>query len=132
MQKQKHRATTAKQAKPVTPPAIPISPPTKVDTASMVDKRAPRMEQLLDRTLDAIEASFEATRNIVIDKSVVDGGPDHYARLTGAKRFLEFLLAGRPRPEKEQKREGVRVTLQQLEAAVRELESPEPNRNLVL
>lgn len=83
----------------------------------MFDKRAPRMAQLVDAALDAIAGSFEATRTVVVDKAVVDGGPDHYARLTGAKRLLEFTLAGRPQPEKEvQTREP--ITLQVIEAAI--------------
>ena len=75
------------------------------------------MDQLLDRALEAIEASFKATRTIVLDKNVVDGGPDHYARLTGAKRFLEFLLAGRPRPEKAEEIRRT-FTLQEIEEAI--------------
>jgi hypothetical protein len=42
---------------------------------------------------------------------------DHYARLTGAKRLLEFTLAGRPRPEKED-REFRGATYQEMEAAI--------------
>lgn len=83
----------------------------------MFDKRAPRMAQLVDAALDAIAGSFEATRTVVVDKAVVDGGPDHYARLMGAKRLLEFTLAGRPQPEKEiQTHEP--ITLQVIEAAI--------------
>jgi hypothetical protein len=82
----------------------------------MFDKRAPRMTQLIDAALNAIATSFEATRMVVIDKVVVKGVPDHYARLTGAKRLLEFTLAGRPRSEKEEKiRRG--FTIQEIEAA---------------
>ena len=83
----------------------------------MLDKLAPQMTQLLDGALDAIAASMKATTTVVIDKKVVDGGPDHYARLTGAKRLLEFTLAGRPRPEKKaEARRG--FTHQEMEAAL--------------
>jgi hypothetical protein len=75
------------------------------------------MAQLIDAALDAIATSFEATRMVVIDKEVVNGGPDHYARLTGAKRLLEFTLAGRPQPEKDEKRHGP-ITMQVIEAAI--------------
>jgi hypothetical protein len=102
MPKQKHCST--KKAQPAEPKALAYSTETKVDTASMVDARAPQVARLLDSALDAIAASFQATRTVVVDKEVVDGGPDHYARLTGAKRLLELTLAGRPRPQKRRQR----------------------------
>jgi hypothetical protein len=115
MTKQKHCST--KKAQPAEPKALAHSTETKVDTALMVDARAPQVARLLDSALDAIAASFHATRTVVVDKEVVDGGTDHYARLTGAKRLLELTLARRPRPEKEDT-EFKGATLQQMEAAV--------------
>jgi hypothetical protein len=106
-----------KKAEPAKPAAPDYSSETKVHIALMFDKRAPRMAQLIDAALDAIATSFEATRMVVIDKEVVNGGPDHYARLTGAKRLLEFTLAGRPQPEKEEKRYEP-ITMQVIEAAL--------------
>jgi hypothetical protein len=106
-----------KKAQPAKPAALDYSSETKVHIASMFDKRAPRMAQLIDAALDAIAISFEATRSVVIDKAVVNGGPDHYARLTGAKRLLEFTLAGRPQPEKEKQVHGP-ITIQVIEAAI--------------
>jgi hypothetical protein len=106
-----------KKAEVAKPAALDYSSETKVQIAAMFDKRAPRMAQLVDAALDAIASSFEATRTIVIDKAVVDGGPDHYARLTGAKRLLEFTLAGRPQPEKEEK-PNLPITIQVIEEAI--------------
>jgi hypothetical protein len=106
-----------KKAEPAKPAAPDYSSETKVHIASMFDQRAPRMAQLIDAALDAIATSFEATRTVVIDKAVVNGGPDHYARLTGAKRLLEFTLAGRSQPEKEKQSHGP-ITLQVIEAAI--------------
>lgn len=83
----------------------------------MLDSLAPQIAQLVEGALDAISASLQATSTVVIDKKVVDSGPDHYARLTGAKRLLEFTLAGRPRPEKKaEARRG--FTMQEIEAAM--------------
>ena len=47
----------------------------------------------------------------------MNGGPDHYARLAGAKRLLEFTLAGRPQPEKEKETQRT-FTVQEMEAAI--------------
>jgi hypothetical protein len=105
------------KAQPAKSAALAHSTETKVDTASMVDARAPQLARLLDGALDAIAASMKAIRTVVIDGKIADGGPDHYARLTGAKRLLEFTLAGRPRPEKVD-REFRGATYQEIEAAL--------------
>ena len=106
-----------KKAEPAKPAAPDYSSETKVHIAPMLDKRASRMAQLVDAALDAIATSFEATRTVVIDKAVVNEGPDHYARLTGAKRLLEFTLAGRPQPEKEKQTHGP-ITIKVIEDAI--------------
>jgi hypothetical protein len=97
----------------------PYSNEKNVQIAAMIDKRAPRLAQLIDCALEAIAGSFEATRTLVIEKKVVDAGPDHYARLTGAKRLLEFTLAGRSTPRAEDQ-EKPKLTLQELEELLRE------------
>ena len=53
---------------------------------------------MFDRTLAVIAAAFDA-RVIRAGKlsEPVDLGPDHYARLTAADRFIKRLMAGRPR-----------------------------------
>ena len=117
MPKPKQSLTKTQKAQPVKPAAPDYSSETTVQIAAMFDKRAPRMAQLVDAALDAIALSFEAIRTVVIDKAVVNGGPDHYARLTGAKRLLEFTLAGRPKPEKEEVTHGP-ITLEVIEAAI--------------
>jgi hypothetical protein len=72
MTKQKYCST--KKSQPAKPAALATSPLTKVDVASMLDKLAPQMAQLLDGALDAIAASFQAMRTVVVDKEVVDCG----------------------------------------------------------
>ena len=114
----KRFSTQTEKAQPVKQlPAPDYSSETQVHIAAMFDKRAPRMAQLVDAALDAIASSFEAMRTVIIDKAAVNGGPDHYARLAGAKRLLEFTLAGRPQPEKEKETQRT-FTVQEMEAAI--------------
>jgi hypothetical protein len=72
---------------------------------------------VFDQLLAVIEAALQPRSSLVVNGALVDGGPDHYARLTGAKRLMEFTLAGRPRREKEENSfRG--ATIQQMQAAL--------------
>ena len=49
-----------------------------------------------DRALQAIDEGLDAKQVQVHEGTVVDCGPDHYARLTAVARFLKVPNAGRP------------------------------------
>ena len=87
---------------------------------SLIQSRLERVHSLFEGALDVIEKSYVAKR-IVLDRygMQIDLGPDHYARLTGAKRFLEFALAGRAVPKEEEKGERP-LTLADLKALIDE------------
>jgi hypothetical protein len=91
----------------------------------MVDLHRIRLDRLFSASLDVIEQSFEANQ-LAIEKtrdrdsgeltvSVSVLGPDHYARLTGAKRLAEILTAGRPVPKPDAKESRSGATLQEIE-----------------
>jgi hypothetical protein len=50
---------------------------------------------LFDRTLDLIEAAFEARNTLVVKGALVDAGPDHYARLKAGKLVLRLVSSRR-------------------------------------
>jgi hypothetical protein len=51
---------------------------------------------LFDQTLDVIEDAMKARKIFVVKGVIVDGGPDHYARLEAAKLFILLMCkAGR-------------------------------------
>jgi DNA-binding GntR family transcriptional regulator len=90
--------------------------------AGMVDRAFARAQKLFERSLSAIEEAFQADRLQPGPKgSILVIGPDHYARLTAAKRFIELMTAGRAAPkapDREQERRT--LTLQEIEKAVQE------------
>ena len=58
--------------------------------ASLMNSEPKRVHRLFLRALHVVEDSFEAERIVLVDGKPVSTGPDHYARLAGAKRFLEI------------------------------------------
>lgn len=87
--------------------------------STMVDGCRPRVLRLLDKVFTTIEDSLGAMRSVVCDKAIADAGPDHFARLAGAKRFIELVSAGRvlAKPEDKNKPHGP-ITMQMIEAAI--------------
>ena len=58
------------------------------------------LESLLRKALTVIEDAFGAQiLTATKEGRVVTVGPDHYARLAAAKRFIELTTAGRPVPK---------------------------------
>jgi hypothetical protein len=60
-----------------------------------------KVRKLVGRTLTAIDEAFKASKILPMHDSdgeaiTLDGGADHYARLTAAKRVLELLEAAKP------------------------------------
>lgn len=86
----------------------------------LVNSRGERVRAIFDKTLDVIEDSYTARRAATFEGGVIDLGPDHYARLTGAKRFLELTLAGRVAPKEADPTEGRTMTMDQVKALLAE------------
>jgi hypothetical protein len=72
------------------------SPECRQILASLVDPTLERIAELYKAVLDTIEAAMKADKMVVAAGRALNLGPDHYARLTAVKRFLELLTAGRP------------------------------------
>lgn len=96
------------------------APETRLEIARLLDRQFDQVSALVPRSLDAIADALGANAyqahkftktTATVDKdgakqvtksdeiSIVEIGPDHYARLTAAKRMIELLLAGRPAPK---------------------------------
>jgi hypothetical protein len=108
------------------------APSTRLAIAALLDRHRDVVEPLITEALTVIKQSLSAAQFSVqkittidlIEKvrrdeiRIVEVGPDHYARLTGAKRLIELLLAGRPAIKQEEDSPGL-CTLDQLQAALR-------------
>jgi hypothetical protein len=49
------------------------------------------LNALFDQTLDVIEDAMKARKIFVVKGVIVDGGPDHYARLEAVKMFTLLM-----------------------------------------
>lgn len=108
------------------------APATRLAIAQLLDRHYDVVEPLVLEALTVIRQSLQAAQYSVqklttidlVEKvrrdevRIVEVGPDHYARLTGAKRLIELLLAGRPVLKQEEDSPGL-CTLDQLRAALR-------------
>jgi hypothetical protein len=67
----------------------------------------------------AIEHALSARREYLTkDGQIMQGGPDHYARLAATKHFRDFLMASRPAPKQPEEKRQL-MTLQELEELLR-------------
>jgi hypothetical protein len=67
------------------------------------------------RSMRAIEHALTARGEYTTKEGeIMQGGPDHYARLAATKHFRDFLMASRPAP-KEPEPKNMLITLQELE-----------------
>jgi hypothetical protein len=71
------------------------APGTRLLIAKLLEPRRERLSALFDKTLDVIEDAFQARKIFLVRGVVVDGGPDHYARLEAAKLVLRLVSARR-------------------------------------
>ena len=90
--------------------------------------------ELVSQTLKAIQEALKATRVVWSDGKMRELGPDHFARLTAAKRLIELVTTGRPTPKSpETKVKPKGVTLPELEALLKEqhdsLQTEPPSRS---
>jgi hypothetical protein len=67
------------------------APGTRLLIAELFESRRDRLSRLFDQTLDLIEDAFEARKGFVVKGAIVDGGPDHCARIEAGKLVLRLL-----------------------------------------
>ena len=77
------------------------------------------MRAVFYRSLLVIEHALSARREYLTKNGqILQGGPDHYARLAATKHFRDFLIASRPAP-KQPEAKSQQLTLPELEAILR-------------
>jgi hypothetical protein len=67
------------------------APGTRNLLADIFELCCERVNALFDQTLDVIEDAMNARQVLVVNRVLVDVGPDHYARLEAVKMFT-FLM----------------------------------------
>ena len=74
---------------------------------------------LFYRAVRVIEEAMDAQREYTTrEGEVLQGGPDHYARLAAAKHLRDFLTAGRPPAKEKPDKKRRHFTLEEIEAAL--------------
>jgi hypothetical protein len=77
------------------------------------------MRAVFYRSMRAIEHALSARREYMTKEGqIMQGGPDHYARLAATKHFRDFLMASRPAPKQPEAKRQL-MTLQELEEMLR-------------
>jgi hypothetical protein len=71
------------------------APGTRILIAELLEPHREQLNELFRLTLDLIKDAFQPRRIFVVRGVLVDGGPDHYARLEAAKLFLRLLRQAR-------------------------------------
>jgi hypothetical protein len=71
------------------------APGTRLLIAQLLAPHRERLGVLFDQTLDVIEGAFQARKIFLVKGVVVDGRPDHYARLEAVKMFVQLLSSCR-------------------------------------
>jgi hypothetical protein len=64
---------------------------TRVLIGELLARRREYLNELFDRTLAVIRDAFRARKIFVVRDVVVEGRPDHYARLEMVKVFIELM-----------------------------------------
>jgi hypothetical protein len=73
------------------------SPECRQLIAEFVGDEWEEMRAVFYRSMRAIEHALSARREYLTkDGQIMQGGPDHYARLAATKHFRDFLMASRP------------------------------------
>lgn len=60
--------------------------------AQLLAPRRGLLSALFDQMLDVIEDAFQARKMFLVRGVVVDGGPDHYARLEAVEMVLSWFI----------------------------------------
>lgn len=93
------------------------TPETSLLLAEMLAPESAAIRKLVQRSVAVVEEALEATKSVATkDGTVVDLGPDHYARLQAVKRLLEIVTAARAPGPAEGASEGGLVTMDRLHA----------------
>ena len=76
------------------------SPECRQFIAEFVGDEREEMRALFYRSMRVVEHALSAKREYLTkDGQILQGGPDHYARLAATKHFRDFLMASRPAPK---------------------------------
>jgi hypothetical protein len=87
--------------------------------AEFVGDEWQEMRAVFYQSMHAIEQALSARREYLTkDGQIMQGGPDHYARLAATKHFRDFLMASRPAPKQPEEKRQL-MTLQELEELLR-------------
>jgi len=68
------------------------APGTRIFLADIFELCRERMDALFDQTLDVLEDAMKARQFLVVNRVLVDVGPDHYARLEAVKMFTVLMI----------------------------------------
>ena len=95
------------------------SPECRQLIAEFVGDEWQEMRAVFYRSMRAIEHALSARREYMTKEGqIMQGGPDHYARLAATKHFRDFLMASRPAPKQPEPKNKL-LTLPELEAMLR-------------
>jgi hypothetical protein len=67
------------------------APGTRIFIADIFELCRERVKALFDQALDVIEDAMNARQFLVVNRVLVDVGPDHYARLEAVKMFTLLM-----------------------------------------
>ena len=95
------------------------SPECRQLIAEFVGDEWQEMRAVFYRSMRAIEHALSARREYLTKEGqIMQGGPDHYARLAATKHLRDFLMASLPAP-KQLEPKNMLMTLQELEEMLR-------------
>jgi hypothetical protein len=95
------------------------SPECRQLIAEFVGDEWQEMRAVFYQSMRAIEHALSARREYLTkDGQIMQGGPDHYARLAATKHYRDFLMASRPAPKQPEPKDKM-MTLPELEAMLR-------------
>jgi hypothetical protein len=95
------------------------SPECRQLIAEFVGDEWEEMRAVFYRSMCAIEHALSARREYLTKEGqIMQGGPDHYARLAATKHFRDFLMASRPAPKQSEPKNKL-LTLPELQEMLR-------------
>jgi hypothetical protein len=68
---------------------------TRILIAELLAPHRERLNELFSLTLDLIKDAFQARKIFLMRGVLLDGGPDHYARIAAAKLFIRLISSRR-------------------------------------